>query len=165
MLNECSLCLVLFLSVWIFTLSIEAKGPANEVRQLTGVRFLVTVNDTWAETPGCITTVATSMIAPDIPFNKSKSITVGDCDHGPLQYTFASPGKDGNKYTVSLIFHSSVIEDASPPTCDLSWNGTYLVPTTTRPWEELLPSCFTMDSREGNYMTYYWFHLLEWEFE
>lgn len=72
--------------------------------------------------------------------------------------------------TISLTFHSSVIEDAGPPTCDISWNGTYLVPkkptneSTGRPDADLLPSCFIMDSREGYHMTYYWFHLLEWQF-
>ncbi|KAL4227945.1 hypothetical protein ACF0H5_013384 [Mactra antiquata] len=139
----------------------------NNIPKIRGVRFLLTVNDTWADPPGCIKTVATDMIAPDVPVNKSQNITVGSCDHGPLNYTVLSPGLNHNKYTVRLTFYSSVIEDAEPPTCDLSWNGTYLIPknnTCTGP-VDLLPSCYTTDSREGWYLTYYWFHLLEWEFE
>ncbi|KAH3836630.1 uncharacterized protein LOC127877663 isoform X1 [Dreissena polymorpha] len=134
--------------------------------RITGVRFLITVNDTWAEPPGCITTVATPMIAPNLPYNKSQSILVGDCDRGPIQYTYTTPGKDGNKFTVDLTFYSSVIEDASPPTCSLSWNGTYLVPKPSdNSLPDLLPACFTMDSREGYHMTYYWFHILDWRIE
>ena len=71
---------------------------------------------------------------------------------------------------LDLTFHSSVIEDASPPTCSITWPGKYLVP----PVEEmgklnllpsLLPGCFTMDSREGYHMTSYWFYLLDWMIE
>ncbi|XP_060557177.1 uncharacterized protein LOC132717669 [Ruditapes philippinarum] len=131
-------------------------------RKLQFVRFLVTVNDTWADPPGCISTIAT----PVVPVNKSENLQVGECDHGPIEYTFYTPGKNYNKYTVSLIFHSSVIEDASPPTCDLSWNGTYLVPKSpVKENPDLLPSCFVQDSREGYHMTSYWFHLLDWSFE
>ncbi|XP_052279716.1 uncharacterized protein LOC127877663 isoform X2 [Dreissena polymorpha] len=61
--------------------------------RITGVRFLITVNDTWAEPPGCITTVATPMIAPNLPYNKSQSILVGDCDRGPIQYTYTTPDR------------------------------------------------------------------------
>ena len=63
-----------------------------------------------------------------------------------------------------MTFHSSVIEDASPPTCSIPWNGTYLNPTADKMDRSPLPSCFTMDSREGYHMTYYWFSLLEWQF-
>ena len=62
-----------------------------------------------------------------------------------------------------LTFHSSVIEDASPPTCNIAWNGTYLVPTKlTNQLPSLLPGCMTMDSREGYHMTSYWFYLIDW---
>ncbi|XP_045156403.1 uncharacterized protein LOC123522933 [Mercenaria mercenaria] len=135
---------------------------ADKPAKLQFVRFLVTVNDTWADPPGCIATIAT----PVVPVNKSENIMVGSCDHGPIEYTFLSPGMNNNKYTVSLTFHSSVIEDASPPTCDLSWNGTYLVPKSpVKENPDLLPSCFVQDSREGYHMTSYWFHLLDWDFE
>ncbi|KAK7474104.1 hypothetical protein BaRGS_00034633 [Batillaria attramentaria] len=63
---------------------------------------------------------------------------------------------------VDLTFHSSVIEDASPPTCNIPWNGTYLSPTRTDPRESPLPGCWTAESREGYHMTYYWFRFLEW---
>jgi len=64
---------------------------------------------------------------------------------------------------VYLTFHSSVIEDASPPTCNIAWNGTYLVPTKlTNQLPSLLPGCMTMDSREGYHMTSYWFYLIDW---
>ncbi|KAJ8304671.1 hypothetical protein KUTeg_018254 [Tegillarca granosa] len=69
--------------------------------------------------------------------------------------------------TINVIFYSSVIMDASHPSCDIEWNGTYLIPTTfvfDNAEESLLPGCFVMDSREGYHMTYYWFHLLDWSF-
>ena len=53
--------------------------------------FLLTVNDTWYpnEYPGktCLHTVTTPPIKPDIPWNESVNIAVGECDHGPLTYT------------------------------------------------------------------------------
>ncbi|KAK3595185.1 hypothetical protein CHS0354_002791 [Potamilus streckersoni] len=95
----------------------------------------------------------------------SDSFQVGDCDHGPLTFTVQSSNGGDSKYNVFLTFYSSVILDASPPTCNIPWNGTYLVPT--EPWkpdQDLLPSCFTEDSREGYHMTYYWFHIFDWTF-
>lgn len=65
---------------------------------------------------------------------------------------------------VSLVFHSSVIEDASPPACKIPFNGTYLVPTAKNPSMSLLPNCFVGDSREGYHMTYYWFKVFDWNF-
>lgn len=65
---------------------------------------------------------------------------------------------------VNITFHSSVIEDAVPPSCIISWDGSYLDPTTTDPRESPLPSCWTRESREGYHMTYFWFRLLEWVF-
>ncbi|KAK3097733.1 hypothetical protein FSP39_012567 [Pinctada imbricata] len=68
--------------------------------------------------------------------------------------------------TVHVLFHSSVIEDASPPECDIAWNGTYLSPHqpigVTKANTSLLPGCWTAESREGYHMTYYWFHLFDW---
>ena len=66
---------------------------------------------------------------------------------------------------VNLTFYSSVIEDASPPTCQITWSGAYLVPKKPGNVQSLLPGCFTMDSREGYHMTSYWFYLLDWYFE
>ena len=63
--------------------------------------------------------------------------------------------------TLHMLFRSSVIEDASPPTCDINWNGTYLTPKAAG-MSSPLPGCFTMESREGYHMTYYWFYLLDW---
>ncbi len=68
-----------------------------------------------------------------------------------------------------MKFGSHDIEDASPPTCSINWNGTYLAPKKMS-WQVMqnfgltspLPSCYVEDSREGYHMTYYWFHLLEW---
>ena len=69
--------------------------------------------------------------------------------------------------TVKLIFYSSVIEDASPPTCKIMWSGDYDNPNGVamgmNMLPNLLPGCFTMDSREGYHMTYYWFYLLSWK--
>jgi len=128
------------------------------------MRFLVSVNDTWDDT-GCIYTSPSGWVKPDIPKNESQSFDIGSCDHGPLTYTVTSINP--NNYTITVTFYSSVIEDASPPTCDINFSGQYLPPplvdTGDPATASVLPSCFTMDSREGYHMTYYWFHLLEWE--
>ena len=33
-----------------------------------------------------------------IPVNKSENLQVGECDHGPIEYTYSSPGKNNNTY-------------------------------------------------------------------
>ena len=90
---------------------------------------------------------------------------VGDCDSGPLVYTANVDDKDS--ISVMLTFHSSVIEDASPPTCTITWDNHYNLPTQpphpdATSMESLLPGCFTADSREGYHMTNYWFYILHW---
>ena len=66
--------------------------------------------------------------------------------------------------TIWLEFRSSVIEDASPPTCTINFNGTFVLPSpgNEEDKEYPLPGCFTGDSREGYHMTYYWFYLYTW---
>ncbi|XP_019633875.1 PREDICTED: uncharacterized protein LOC109477235 [Branchiostoma belcheri] len=128
------------------------------------VRFIVTVNDTW-DPDGCIATIATGKLVPNKKSNETKPITVGSCDHGPLVYT-VTPGQAPDKMSVDLTFHSSSIEDAAPPTCQIPWNGTYVSPRArpdTDPRDDSpLPGCFTIDSREGHSTTFYWFYLLDW---
>lgn len=136
------------------------------------ITFLVTVNDTWKWNPPidndtCMVTVKTNALYPDTPLNKTENIVVGDCDSGPLVFTVNSDGKD--KASVYLTFHSSVVLDASPPTCTIDWNYSYRLPTNTLgpasqevAEESLLPGCFTADSREGYHMTNYWFYILDW---
>jgi hypothetical protein len=74
-----------------------------------------------------------------------------------------------------IEFGSHDIEDAEPPSCDINFNGTYILPKNmpnnavgqiqmdgiSNP----LPSCFVMDSRKGYHTTYYWFYLLEWQWQ
>ena len=129
------------------------------------------MNDTWKWDPPisndtCMVTIKTNPLYPDTPLNKSEKIRVGDCDSGPLVYIINAIK---NSSSVFLTFHSSVIEDASPPTCTIDWNYTYRLPqevlgpgSTSPANESLLPGCFTMDSREGYHMTYYWFYILDW---
>merc|ERR1711973_208188 len=125
-------------------------------------KFLVGVNDTWGS---CFSLVDTPMMAP----NRSLHITVAKCDAGPLIFQVNKNGRpDGSnqwsKYSVWLEFRSSVIEDASPPTCTINFNGTFVLPGLGGDDERLspLPGCFTADSREGFHMTYYWFYLYLW---
>lgn len=128
------------------------------------ITFLVTVNDSWKWDPPisndtCMVTVKTDPLYPKTPLNKSEPVMVGSCDNGPLVYNINSDG------AVFLTFHSSVILDASPPTCTIAWNGSYLLPTkppSSATLESLLPGCATGDSREGYHMTYYWFYILDW---
>ena len=70
----------------------EIKTKGDDVKSVA-IIFLLTVNDTWypSEYPGktCLHTVKTPPIEPDIPWNESVSIAVGECDHGPLTYTIS----------------------------------------------------------------------------
>ena len=71
-------------------------------------------------------------------------------------------GQTTNHTYIKVVFYSSVIEDASHPSCTMLWDYSYLMPTIPMATESLLPGCFVMDSREGYHMTYYWFHALDW---
>ncbi|KAK7098505.1 hypothetical protein V1264_002781 [Littorina saxatilis] len=138
--------------------------PRDPLKSTVRVRFLVTVNDTW-DPNGCMATVATPFLVAGMIHNETGQIQVGSCDHGPLDFSVQQGSDDGySKMHVFLTFHSSVIEDASPPTCNIPWNGTYINPTENNMDSSPLPSCATADSREGYHMTYYWFRLLEWQF-
>lgn len=78
-------------------------------------------------------------------------------------YVYTGPvGTATNHTYIEVVFYSSVIEDASHPSCKIEWDYTYLTPSTPTPKDSLLPGCFVMDSREGYHMTYYWFHALDW---
>uniref|UniRef100_A0A8W8I8Z0 Uncharacterized protein n=2 Tax=Magallana gigas TaxID=29159 RepID=A0A8W8I8Z0_MAGGI len=134
------------------------SGFNGRVQQVSSIQFLVTVNTTFND---CISTIKTPWIKPG---THGEKIFVGGCDEGPLQFNVLSEENDGNSMVVSLVFHSSVIEDASPPACKIPFNGTYLVPTAKNPDMSLLPNCFVMDSREGYHMTYYWFKVFDWNF-
>ncbi|KAJ8304670.1 hypothetical protein KUTeg_018253 [Tegillarca granosa] len=102
---------------------------------------------------------------------KKRNTLLPRCMNQPRlgHYSTSKSTKDAELKTqvyaaVDLVFHSSVIEDASPPTCHIPWNGTYLVPSPKNMDMSLLPGCFTGDSREGYHMTYYWFYILDWTF-
>lgn len=114
----------------------------------------------------CFKTVKTMPLAPDTPKNESE-IQVGDCDHGPLVYSVSE--QEHSQSSVHLTFYSSVILDASPPTCVINWNYQYKPPTqfigivtNIEAVENLLPSCAMEDSREGYHLTDYWFYLFDW---
>jgi len=115
--------------------------------------------------------VSTDKISP----NKSQEIFVDKCDHGDFIFNVNTNGPPDwsnrwSKYTIWLEFHSSVVLDASPPTCNIYTNGSFILPPPQQPSQSAsqyevmppLPSCFTADSREGYHMTYYWFFLYEW---
>ncbi|KAJ8304678.1 hypothetical protein KUTeg_018261 [Tegillarca granosa] len=130
-------------------------------RDVSSIRFLVSVNDTWGS---CLATVATPPLKPGVKHNYTNAIHVAKCDHGPLDYNIMTSYDGNSQMTVDVVFHSSVIEDAGPPECTIPWNGTYLVPTPKKMDLSLLPGCSIKDSREGYHVTYYWFYILEWTF-
>merc|ERR1712241_1530482 len=114
-------------------------------------QFLLAVNDTWAS---CFSLVSTPMMSP----NRSERITVDKCDAAPLIFNVNKNGKPDwsnqwSKYSLWLEFRSSVIEDASPPTCTINFNGTFVLPggeeEEGEPSDDLrlfpLPGCFTGD--------------------
>ncbi|XP_048733964.1 uncharacterized protein LOC125650062 isoform X1 [Ostrea edulis] len=129
---------------------------SERLQKVSSLQFLVTVNTTFND---CIATIKTPWLKPG---SKGEKIYVGGCDEGPLNVSVGPEETDSNSMYVHLTFHSSVIEDASPPSCIIPFNGTYLVPTAIHPGMSLLPNCFVMDSREGYHMTYYWFKIFDW---
>lgn len=164
----------------------ELKVKGDDAESIAIV-FLLTVNDTWYpnEYPGktCLHTVKTPPIKPDIPWNESVNIAVGECDHGPLTYTIykqldgthiilydfydqpklPSPGDEEHTY-IEVTFFSSVIEDASHPSCHILWDYKYTEPVLSSSCKPaFLPGCFNAESREGYHMTYYWFNILDWQ--
>lgn len=158
--------------VCILHLFLEPLFVLSGATGVSSITFLVTVNDTWKWNPPiendtCMVTVKTNPLYPNTPLNKTENVIVGDCDSGPLVYAVNSVDKD--KASVFLTFHSSVVLDASPPTCTIDWNYSYRLPTSTLgpvlekvAEESLLPGCFTADSREGYHMTNYWFYIIDW---
>jgi secretion-regulating guanine nucleotide exchange factor len=71
---------------------------------------------------------------------------------------------DATSASLYLVFHSHVIADASPPTCTIKWEYSYLVPSSANYRSSLLPGCATSDSREGFHLTYYWFYIMDWSY-
>jgi len=129
-------------------------------------KFLVAVNATSNGPNGCVAIISTDSIK--IGFNET--IRVGNCDSGPISYTLKQNKNPGiwqhfSRNTIQLTFHSNAVLDASPPTCQLHFNETYIAPKPSMLDKNgiysPLPSCYTEDSREGYHLTYYWFYLLE----
>lgn len=65
---------------------------------------------------------------------------------------------------VEVTFFSSVIEDASHPSCRILWDYKYTEPVLSSCKPTFLPGCFNAESREGYHITYYWFNILDWQF-
>lgn len=160
--NYLNFTLILILGTKFLPLPVEATFSG---------RFLVAVNATWDGPNGCVAITSTE----HFKVNETTNIHVGNCDYGPLSFLLlkntpppSGPAiKDYYVYTLHLQFGSHAVLDASHPTCDLNFNGTYVAPNDSimdskKMVYSPLPSCFTMDSREGENMTYFWFHLLEW---
>lgn len=80
------------------TVNMQCDLSSLVQRILISLTLKIRLKDCTHLYPRCITTVPTGMIKPNVPLNKSESITVGDCDHGPLEYRLLSPGLAGNKY-------------------------------------------------------------------
>lgn len=80
-------------SAIVFVLTGKGFKVEDDNINAVAITFLLTVNDTWYpnEYPGktCLHTVKTPPIKPDIPWNESINIAVGECDHGPLTYTIS----------------------------------------------------------------------------
>lgn len=55
--------------------------------KVLSVTFLISINNT---EQGCMYTTKSPAIPPDLPYNKSQSFSVGNCDHGPLTYTITT---------------------------------------------------------------------------
>eukprot|EP00300_Choanocystis_sp_HF-7_P024140 c25544_g1_i1.p1 GENE.c25544_g1_i1~~c25544_g1_i1.p1 ORF type:complete len:174 (+),score=28.87 c25544_g1_i1:1-522(+) len=128
------------------------------------LKFLVAVQEPWAE-DNCINTTRT--VTDYIRVNGSLDIQVGGCDQGAFEIALKPSDpyprcESADMPCVLVTFHSSVIMDASPPSCAFNFNASYGPPTTPGSSEGILPGCFTMESREGFHMTSYWFYILSW---
>lgn len=67
--------------------------------------------------------------------------------------------------SVNVTFFSSDVIDAEPPSCQIPFNGTFLLPSPDGYDDELLPNCFVQDSREGDHLTYFWFKIFDWKIQ
>ncbi|XP_025086068.1 uncharacterized protein LOC112559223 isoform X2 [Pomacea canaliculata] len=66
-----------------------------------GIKFLLTVNDTW-DPNGCIATVATPVLISGRKYNQSDAVQVGSCDHGPLEFVVLNGSYDGKSQMTLL---------------------------------------------------------------
>ena len=139
--------------------------------------FLVTVNNSYKWVPPfdngsyvCTTTIKTHPLTPDTPLKEADKYVLGNCDNGSLVYSMKT-GDDGNSIIVPT-FYSTYMPQATPPSCNIEWNYTYLLPakvlgrqSSVVANESLLPGCVVTDSWDNVHTTVYWFHILKWEFK
>ena len=146
--------IVLVVSFGVVSAREAATGP--------WISWALTVNETYWQP--CIATAKIPAVTPGQP---TPSFSVGDCDFGTFNYTLTQRA-GSNNVTLSTIFYSHVIEDASPPSCT---NQCILFDRKRNeqdgsasggPVGFQCTSCTVMDSREGFHMTTYSFTVISW---
>lgn len=137
--------------------------------ELTDITFLVMVNNTYKWIPPfdnssyqCATTVKSGPLSPNTPVNKTEITVLGNCDNGSLVFTVRSDNQGHS--SVVPVFHSKNLEPVYPPTCSISWNYSYHLPTQNDAEQSLLPGCSTSTTGgpENIQTVSYWFYILEW---
>lgn len=128
------------------------------ITPLVQITFLVAVNQTWDTCYDMGKTITPARA--NQPLQDGPVVSVGTCDSGPIAFNTTSEG-------ILVTFASSIIFDASPPQCTIMYapNSTtlaYGLPGTFGQ-SPSLPSCTTMDSREGYHLTQFTFAALSWE--
>lgn len=99
--------------MYVFILTGKELWAEDDNANSIAITFLLTVNDTWYpnEYPGktCLHTVKTPPIKPNIPWNESVNIAVGECDRGPLTYTI-SKQLDGMQAIIRMVQLRSLVQ-------------------------------------------------------
>ncbi|XP_011436380.3 uncharacterized protein [Magallana gigas] len=144
-----------YIIVNVFVLSVRGHGlenksafPKTENFKITEIQFMIAVNATWQGEHGCIAYAFTPALPPGNKWNATQPIKVGGCDKGPFIYNVIPPTDGKSKVSVNVTFFSSDVIDAEPPSCQIPFNGTFLLPSPDGYDDELLPNCFVQDSRE-----------------
>jgi len=118
------------------------------------LKYTVQVNETsWNGATDC------AVSSGDTPFFPNGTafylIVGGGCDAG--DFTWWVQGQNNTSFQIHTEFRSSVIEDASPPTCDYTID-------VSAPLPQENSVCETWDSREGYHMTGYVFNITGYKY-
>lgn len=138
--------------------ALAACAGAALAADVRAASFLVAVNYTWAT---CYALGASSSVVAGTPLQNGPVTVVGGCDSGPITFVTSKQG-------LVVTFKSGVVEDATPPSCTIPYTNAsdrslaYGLPAKFG-LPPVLPTCYTMDSREGYHLTQYTFAALAWE--
>lgn len=129
-------------------LPLPRPGGDNKVPVVV---FNITVDETlWRP---CVAWGLTPSLTPNT--TTQQSVPIKNCDEGRFVYAYDD---NFNHPVLKPTFYSSVIVDASPPTCVIACK-----PVDNQPMPYRCSQCSVMDSREGYHLTTYTFDVVGWK--